>query len=197
VLGLILVVCQLTVTDSHSATAVFKYLSWATLGAAALLIFVAQYDVWKEEREKYETELAKYSSPDIKGEAFAFHALSYGDGIRHDEIKSCGGRLQFDITICNHRPILTNLTGIEIDATNLKPRADFSHIDTFNTVLVNTQMPMGISVCLRFTADVFIPGFHHRDLGPIDMTPLKIRLKDGFGHFHEIGARGELVFFQS
>jgi len=160
------------------------------------MIFVAQYEVWKEERQKYETEVARYSLPDIKGEAFAFHALSYGDGIQHDEIKSCGGRIQFDITVCNHRPVLTNLTEIAIDATDLKPGADFSHISTSNTVLVNTQMPMGISVFLRFNADVFIPGFHLRELGPIDMTPLKIRLKDGFGHFHEIGARGELAFLE-
>jgi len=62
IIGLILIVCQLTITDSEQATKVFKYLSWATLGAAGVMIFVSQYEVWKEEREEKETLEQKTNS---------------------------------------------------------------------------------------------------------------------------------------
>jgi hypothetical protein len=65
-LGLVLLICQATITDSQMATAVFKYLSWTTLGAAGLMIFVAQYEVWKQELEakiKTEEDLTRRVAP--------------------------------------------------------------------------------------------------------------------------------------
>ena len=49
IVGLILLICQLTITDSKTASGVLKYLSWGTLGIAALMVFVAQYETWKAE----------------------------------------------------------------------------------------------------------------------------------------------------
>lgn len=55
VVGLILMVAQLGVTDSRLAANVLKYGSWSTLAVAGFMIFVAQYEVWRDERSARKT----------------------------------------------------------------------------------------------------------------------------------------------
>lgn len=51
VVSLLLLIAQLSIKDNTLAVAVLKYSSWATLAVAGAMIFVAQYRVWKEDRE--------------------------------------------------------------------------------------------------------------------------------------------------
>ena len=55
VVGLILLVAHLSITDSQLATNVLKYCSWATLTIAGLMIFIAQYEAWRDEHSAKET----------------------------------------------------------------------------------------------------------------------------------------------
>lgn len=47
--GLILLILQQMITNSETATCAPKCGAWITLSIAAVMIFVSQYDVWKEE----------------------------------------------------------------------------------------------------------------------------------------------------
>lgn len=51
VVGLVLLVMQLVITDAPTASKVLRWGSWFTLGLAAVMIFVAQYDAWKQQCE--------------------------------------------------------------------------------------------------------------------------------------------------
>ena len=51
VAGLVLLVMQSVITDAPTATKVLKCGSWLTLGLAAIMIFVAQYDAWADQRQ--------------------------------------------------------------------------------------------------------------------------------------------------
>src|SRR5436189_3937780 len=52
IFGLALLVVQTTMTENPDSAKYVRWLSWVTLGAAVLMIPKAQYDVWKQEREK-------------------------------------------------------------------------------------------------------------------------------------------------
>jgi len=59
IIGLILLICQMAIKDGRAATAVFGYLSWATLTAAGLMVFVAQYEAWRQEHNAREELTAR------------------------------------------------------------------------------------------------------------------------------------------
>jgi hypothetical protein len=46
-------------TDATATATVAKYIAWITGGISAFLLFVAQYEAWSEERNKYEVEAGK------------------------------------------------------------------------------------------------------------------------------------------
>jgi hypothetical protein len=48
--GLILSAVQIKITDNQLAANVLRYCLWSTLAIAGLMIFVAQYEVWRDER---------------------------------------------------------------------------------------------------------------------------------------------------
>ena len=49
--GLLLLLLQRLITDSKIADIALKWGAWATLAIAAAMIWVAQYELWKQERE--------------------------------------------------------------------------------------------------------------------------------------------------
>ena len=54
VVGLVLLVAQLCITDSVLAANVLKWFGWSTLAISGLMIFVAQYEVWRDEHSAME-----------------------------------------------------------------------------------------------------------------------------------------------
>ena len=55
-------------SDAQIGTRLVKYSAWLTGAASILLVFVAQYDAWKIERDSLETEQRKNSGSHITGE---------------------------------------------------------------------------------------------------------------------------------
>ncbi len=53
------IVNALYANDATATATAAKYIAWITGGISAFLVLVAQYGVWSEERDKYETEVAK------------------------------------------------------------------------------------------------------------------------------------------
>src|ERR1035441_1463092 len=66
VVGLGLLIAQQTIANSVTANRVLKMGGWLTLGTAAILVLIAQYEVWKQEREariQAEEELMRRLTP--------------------------------------------------------------------------------------------------------------------------------------
>ncbi len=99
--------------DSPERTAeIFKYSAITTGGMAVLFIFFAQYDAWREEHIKYEDELKANQSPCLKGMISNFRLSgAYGHGFDGNQ-HTCNAQYSFELYICNHRSIETNLQNI-------------------------------------------------------------------------------------
>jgi hypothetical protein len=66
VVGLGLLIAQQTIANNVTANRVLKMGGWLTLGTAAILVLIAQYEVWKQEREariQAEEELMRRLTP--------------------------------------------------------------------------------------------------------------------------------------
>jgi hypothetical protein len=93
---------------------------------AIVEIFVACYLTWNEERvatEKalrdYEAEVSKNRKPDLRGMARNFKQSGMcGDRREGDQLQAAF-RISFDLSLCNHQPIPTDLHDIQISGTLL------------------------------------------------------------------------------
>jgi hypothetical protein len=97
--GLILLACQLSIRDSRIAELVLKVCSWSSLSIAGLMVFIAQYEVWKEEhaaRTKVEAELT--SKADVRG---ITRIEISGRNPYKDQTKT-GSRFRCDCDCSNH-----------------------------------------------------------------------------------------------
>lgn len=67
VVGLVLLLLQLTIHDSTQAELALKIGAWVTLGISALMIWVAQYEVWKQQKETTEQRDAELEKALLNG----------------------------------------------------------------------------------------------------------------------------------
>jgi hypothetical protein len=68
VVGLILLAIQQTIHEASLAEKAVRWSAWITLGTAALMIMVSQYEVWKEEHEsRTKCETALNAAADLRG----------------------------------------------------------------------------------------------------------------------------------
>lgn len=163
-------------------------------------IFVACYLAWNEERaakEKalrdYEAEVSKNEKPDIRGMARNFkHGGVSGDGREGDRIHAWFG-ISFDLTLCNHQPIPTNLLNIEISGTLLSKVVAVARLDFER----RRPLDYGIAVDLPVSAVVILDGVSLADVRrqEIGLDGLRIYAVDGFSNAYPIPvAEGETVW---
>ena len=163
-------------------------------------IFVACYLAWNEEREAkekvlrgYEAEVSKNQKPDIRGVARNFKESGMrGDGREGDRIHASFG-ISFDLNLCNHQPIPTNLLNIQISGTLLSKVAEVLTLDFER----RRPLDYGIAVDLRVSAVVILDGVSLADVRrqEIGLDGLRICAVDGFSNAHPIPiAEGETVW---
>lgn len=117
------------VSDDPSRSAiVVKWSAWITTAAAVWVIFVAQYDAWREERKRAEEESAKNLKPQIDGQITDFrkgsaHGTSILDGehYRHTQF-SC------KLLLTNRRQVTTNITGYALVGFECSPVIAFFNL---------------------------------------------------------------------
>jgi hypothetical protein len=163
-------------------------------------VFVACYLAWNEERvatEKalrdYEAEVSKNQKPDIRGMARNFKQSGIcGDGREGDRIHAALG-ISFDLSLCNHQPIPTNLLDIQVSGTLL------SKVVAVFTLDFERRRPLdyGIAVDLPVSVVVTLYGVSLADVRrqEIGLDGLRIYALDGFSNAHPIPiAEGETVW---
>src|SRR5262245_30931912 len=68
IVGLILLAIQQTIHEASLAEKAVRWSAWVTLGTAALMIMVSQYEVWKEEyQSRIKFENALNAAADLRG----------------------------------------------------------------------------------------------------------------------------------
>jgi hypothetical protein len=167
-------------------------------GVLAVMFFVvAAYRTWSDEHEHYCAETAKNVLPEIKGEAAKFKVLSYGEGHDHDDW-ACGATIEFELHVCNHRAVSTNITGLKMDGASANPPILFSNVRIITQARGVEDLPpfeheiemkRGIAVSLFGSAMLSIEGYRLENLPEIDLSPIKVWLVDGFSGSHLLGVR--------
>jgi hypothetical protein len=107
--GLVLLVCQLTVHDSMTAELVLKIGSWITLGIAALMIYVAQYEVWKAE---HELRIEKENELNRKADMRGVIAVEVGSTNSAQDHSLPGGFVRYNCECANHGMASCQITQI-------------------------------------------------------------------------------------
>jgi hypothetical protein len=164
---------------------------------AATFFVVAAYRTWSDEHEHYCAEIAKNVLPEIKGDAAKFKVLRHGEGHDHGEW-TCSATIEFELHVCNHRAVSTNITGLKMNGASANPPILFSNVHNITQARSVEDLPpfeheiemkRGIAVSLFGTAMLSIEGYRLENLPEIDLSPIKIWLIDGFGGSHLLGVR--------
>ena len=110
VMGLILSAVQIKITDNQLAANVLKYCSWSTLAIAGLMIFVAQYEVWRDERSVKEAlerrllpkAIIRNLTPRVwpAGGGRVLHGAAPGSGGSRSCARSCSACFIFTSRCC-------------------------------------------------------------------------------------------------
>lgn len=169
--------------DATKTAALLKYAAYLTGGIAAFLLFVAQYDVWKAERDKYELEAEKNSRPEIRGTAFHFGVAS-GPVNEWTMPPRASFPFAFEMNVCNHQNVTTNIVEIGLDGSKLSPPIEFSEI---HSSLVDRTLEFGIGVIgMPVYARAQVDGVTLPDVPRIKMDNLRVYVYDGFLNTHQI-----------
>ena len=108
-MGLVFLLAQQLITDAPTATKVLRWGGWVTISAAIFLVLIAQYEAWSLERDKYEAELAKNLTPDIRGEFFDVQRMNKED---FDSV------IWFKLYLCNHSQQATTIKQVRATLSN-------------------------------------------------------------------------------
>jgi hypothetical protein len=172
---------------------------WVVSGSgvlANLFVFVAAYQTWREEHDKYTAEVSKNLRPDIRGEVGVCGYGMEGEGHENGHW-SVDSEVVFQLSLCNHRPVTTTLEGIECDGSQLTPPVLFepSLVSSTGSFPVGTEMPHGIGKTIDVAIAATIDGVRWQDVHPIDLKPLKFYVIDAFGQRHLLQIkRGDRLF---
>jgi hypothetical protein len=178
--------------------------AWLVGGSVVLVavfLGVASYHAWREEHDKYISEVARYQRPDISGEAFNFS----GYPLQGDDRRSWSASYEvtFEVFFRNHSPINTTLKRIEMDGTRLTPAVlfDFHMIGGGSAEAAfpaGLEMPRGIDKQITVRVKAMVGGLRIRQIPPIALDNLAIHILDAFDQKHPIRIRpGERLIFAS
>jgi hypothetical protein len=188
------------VDDSHGTKLILIIVAALTGSAVVILVFVSQYEAWRAERERYESELAKNARPEIRGGVHSFEAGVYGDMIVLDK-RSCNAQFTFHIEVSNVRLVHTNVREMRLEGSAMKIPAvfEFKNIwgaqETWTPVELlvskplkaHPSLPPGVHVELVVRAEVTVDGYYWDDLGrTLNLAGMKIEVIDGFGEAHQL-----------
>jgi hypothetical protein len=151
--------------------------------AAAICFVIANHSAWKFERDKYEAEAEKNTRPEIRGAAFNFGIAS---GTVHDWTTPprASFPVAFEMNVCNHRDVTTNIVDIGLDGSKLSPPVEFSEV---HSPLVGRTLKFGIGVTsMPIYAIAHVNGMVRADVPPIKMANLLVYVQDGFMGRHVI-----------
>lgn len=178
---------------------------WVVGGSAILAVLfflLAAYRTWRDEHDKYTSQVARNLRPDIRGEAFNFS----GSGIHWEGQEyghwSASCDVSFDMLLCNQKPVNTTLQGLELNGSFLTPPVAFDlHLSA--TALrqhpafpIGLEMPQGIGKRITVHAMATVDGMRITDVPAIPMDHLQIRIVDAFDQKHEVRIRrGERLKF--
>ena len=176
--------------------------AWLVGGSVVLVavfLGVASYHAWREEHDKYISEVARYQRPDISGEAFNFS----GYPLQGDDRRSWSAsyEVKFEVLFRNHSPVNTTLERIELDGTRLTPALLFdSHV--IGAALgegafpVGLEVPRGIGKQITVRVTAMVGGLRIRQIPPIALDNLAVHIVDAFDQKHPIRIRaGERLIF--
>ncbi len=169
--------------DASASTALLKYAAYLTGGVSALLIFPAQYNVWKAERDQLDKEKEKNTRPDIKG---SVTYLNF-EGIRTEGTDVSGSHVStevdFGVYLVNRNDAPTNLQKIVLKGSNLEPRIEFNEV-----ICANTNLVFGMGQRLEHIRTMAtIRGFSRaREIPPIKLDKLEAYAVDGLRKWHWI-----------
>jgi len=183
------------VDDPSKSAKVIRWSAWLTSAAAIWLVFVAQYDAWKDEFEKREAEEAKNLWPSIQGEVFDFMA----SGIRGEggPPPHCYTGISCSLYLCNERAALTTLKELRIDGSRLQPPAEFSKINVVRTSSPQEhpiRLDRGLGTHCGVIAEISFNNFWEQIQESLDLNAIKVSVIDSFGGEHSLLVRQGEVF---
>jgi hypothetical protein len=185
--SIVLAIAYACYADNANATvSLVKYAAWLTGAISILLVFIAQYKAWLAEREKFEAEEAKNQRPEILGHASNFMTEGPLLNSMSDGAKSAAFTLKFDMNLCNHRQVPTNLQDITVTGTI------YGHISHFSEVKFDhANLLYGIAANLQVTGRANVYSLDLEDLKGkwLNLDNIRIYAVDGFGDRHQIGMR--------
>lgn len=207
----------------HSSTMAAIWLGLAPLVVAIVLIWPAQYGIWKQEREarvtelanerdkrekevaqerqKREAEEAKNQTPELTGEVLNFRAQgNFGQG----DVPEIISHFEFvcEMYVCNRRQTPTTIRSVDIDTSAIKPKAEFKFLEfisepRFMHPLLRVSPPVlehGVGQRIYMHLDAIFEGLLLSQIGNVDLTGLKVRLTDSFGSEHLLSVKpGEFL----
>lgn len=189
--------------DPARSASVVRWSAWLTTGAAVYAIFVAQYDAWRAERKKFESELAKNSLPEIVGEIRTATATPFTGGGLADNLLHAGSHLlTFTLSIRNVRPVDTNIAGVKFEALRTRPMLFIFDVSACSQQGPEIKRPgevilrRGMLVELVVTAFTKFPeSYEFPQSSQIEFSGLDALVTDGFGGIHRITARSGLKLY--
>ncbi len=190
-LAIVLPIIAGFITDARIVAKFLNLAAIATGLLAVLLILVAQYEVWRlerdtgekkwrEEHEKYEAEFAKNAKPELRGRAHTFVRQGfYGTGSDHG-IEHASSGFKFRLDICNYRPTPTNFKQLHLGWANKSV--------TFSDVKCETAEPLelhqGMGRTLTVSGTVLVEEVDNSRTVRLELDGLTVVAIDGFGVSH-------------
>jgi len=178
IIAIALAIAAAYVSNDPSASAMVVKISALITVAAALwmLVIVAPYDAWKDEREKREAEEHKNQLPDIQG-----YLQEFVNDEQQLATTGITGNCRYIRFTCiahlaGHRPIETNLTGVVMDGSALDPPAQFRDL-TISPVVIQYARETVLSVAGK----VLVPRAFR---GKLSLNGLRCSVFDGLGNRH-------------
>jgi hypothetical protein len=163
--------------------ALLKLGAYLTGGLSVFLLFVAQYGVWKTERDQLTAEKLKNEKPDIRGNASHFGCYGSAHVEDRDENKwSAAFNVQFRLELCNHSTVKTNVRSLLFDGSRVSPPVEMSeapggYVDLNRGIGVTLEPITFVNIAARYV------DLQQKE---IDLTNLEITVVDGFDNRHPI-----------
>jgi hypothetical protein len=188
-----------TIVGVYAAAANKAKVCLGSASLAAIFFGLGAYRAWREEHDRYSSDIAKYQGPDISGEAFGFTGCS----VQGDDRTSWSAsyEVKFEVLFRNHSPFTTTLKRIELDGTRLTPAVLFNFRGIGAGLEeaafpADPEMPRGIAKQITVRVTAMVGGLRIRQIPPVALDNLAVHIVDSLDQRHPIRIRaGERLIF--